>query len=91
MTNYPPYEYLERVLTNCPKAGMVYVWLWKEKRDDQLILKFKKDEITFEFSWKAFKDNLMHLKKQKVLDYSISKLDKVAIVLRDAPEREKVA
>lgn len=41
---YPPYQYLKSVLTNCYKAGLLYLQLW-ELADENLHVKLKKNDI----------------------------------------------
>lgn len=43
-TRYPPYQYLKSVLTNCYKAGLLYMQLW-ELADSNLRVIVKKDDI----------------------------------------------
>ena len=43
-TRYPPYQYLKSVLTNCYKAGLLYMQLW-EIADSNLRVTIKKDDI----------------------------------------------
>ena len=42
--DYPPYPFLEQVLSHCPKAGWTYLFLWKE-RDAFDCLRIKKLDI----------------------------------------------
>lgn len=51
---YPPYHYLKEVLTNCPKAGLLYMQLWAEC-DGKLTVKVKKKDVLNKFLCSATK------------------------------------
>lgn len=34
--DYPPMPYLEQVLNHAPKAGQVYLWLWRHANEDHV-------------------------------------------------------
>jgi len=76
MDNYPPAEFLDRVIERCPKAAFVYVKAWREKKDDYTV-SFNKKKINTEYfiHTKKFMTDLRDLKKEKILNYSFSHKD----------------
>lgn len=86
MHYFPPYESLYQVAQNYPKAVFQYLWLFREKKDEN-IFKSHKLFITEEFSWKSFRDNLKLLHRLNLINYSITPAEKVTITFKEKSEQ----
>lgn len=69
--NYPPYFYLKAVLTNCPKAGLLYLTLW-DHCDDNLKFKVKKSHTkdVFLCSLTRVKNDLLLLIREGLVSFT---------------------
>jgi len=93
MINYPPVEFFDKVIENCPKAAFVYTKVWREKKED-FTISYDKHSINHEhfMHWKRFKTDLRLLKKEKVLNYAFNDTDDSVIITFTIPHsNEKVA
>ena len=61
----PPYNYLLQVLEHCPKAGALYIHLWKDK-DKKNIIKINKKTVREEYlsSLSKFRHDVLMLVKE---------------------------
>jgi hypothetical protein len=68
--DYPPYPYLEQVLSHCPKAGCTYLYLWKH-RDSNNYLQIERDKIPSStlFSTASFLHNLRLLASEGLISF----------------------
>lgn len=68
--DYPPYPYLEVVVTHCPMAARLYLDLWIE-RDDYCRILVKEEEFPTRFLMKksAFIGKLLQLVREGVISY----------------------
>lgn len=93
-TIFPPYTLLTKVLDHCPKAGSIYLKLFRDRQDTDVVF-YEKSSITDEcgISWKSFKSDLRLLRREGVIKFTFSKDDsKVNVLLLDPPElNEKAA
>lgn len=71
MQTYPPYFYLKEVLTNCPKAGLLYMTLW-EHCDENLKFKVKKLHVKeiFLCSLTRVKNDLLLLLREGLVSFT---------------------
>lgn len=90
---FPPYDYLNQILEHCPRAGSIYLMLWKDKNDKNRVFYFKKDITDVHFiEWKRFKTDLVKLQKEKVLEFSFnSTQEEVTIYLKVPQDNAKAA
>ena len=73
MKNYrefPPVNYLMRILKNCPESALLYIELW-EKRGKKMSLNLSRTDIRKEFliSPTLFRNMLMSLKILNIIRY----------------------
>ena len=78
MSNYslfPPEEFFELVLKHCPQAGFVYKELWRYffQSDDNLLQK-KDVRPIFGMAPTAFRNKLLLLKRESLLEYKENSL-----------------
>lgn len=84
--DYPPYPYLEVVLTHCPRAGRLYLELWKERDEFKRVLILDKElPLRFLLRKRQLVDQLMLLVREGVLSFEESP-DKLTIELTDWDE-----
>lgn len=92
---YPPYDYLIQVMQHCPRAGLAYLLLWKDKNSD-FCVSYEKQKITDEYyiPWKKFKTDLAYLQKEKVIKFAVDvENSNVIVILNKTPPHndQKVA
>ena len=76
--DYPPYPYLEQVLSHCPKAGYTYLYLWKH-RDCENFLQIKRLDISTQtlISTATFMHNLRLLASEGLISFEEKAADVV--------------
>lgn len=73
---YPPYNYLKEVLTNCPKAGLLYLQLWEYADDSwELIVPKKNIRDKFLMSPTRLRNDLMNLVREGFVSVHETKKD----------------
>jgi hypothetical protein len=67
--DYPPYPYLSQVLKNCPKAGLTYLEIWKDRDQINKVHVYKKDvPSTYLSSLAKFRHDLLLLVKEALVN-----------------------
>jgi hypothetical protein len=85
MKVYPPF--LDEVIEHCPKAAALYTKLWRERNSENSVIYLKEDIIEYS-PLKKFKNDLLLLKNEKVLNYKFSlKENKITIHLNEQLSR----
>ena len=80
MNKYPPY--LDLVLEHCPNCAALYTKIWREKNvNDQVFYEKETFNLQETFSWTVLKSLLRNLAKEKVIKFTFSGKDKVAITI----------
>ena len=68
--NFPPFEFLKKVLINCAQSSMIYIDLWKQKKSS-IRLSIYKPEVkkTFLTSPTLFRNRLLSLARLGLLTF----------------------
>lgn len=65
-----PEFYLFTIADHCPKALYTYIWLWKDKDEDNRVVISEKDaEVKYMISSTIFKNSLKAINKEGLLSY----------------------